>query len=102
MAALRNRLPFLTSVLKHQPWPPSTAVAPQLDLGKPVEEEKTPYYSPASFYPARLGDVLNGRYQLATKLGHGSNSTVWLARDLNQFVNFFLNLYEKSGHVARY
>lgn len=49
---------------------------------------KTPYYSPAKFYPARLGKVLNGRYQLVATLGHDSNSTVWLARDLNQFVNF--------------
>lgn len=75
------------SALKRQPWPQSTAVASQLDVREPVEEEKTPYYSPARFYPARLGEVLNSRYQLVTKLGHGSNSTVWLARDLNQFVN---------------
>lgn len=87
MAALRNRLPFTMSVLKHKPWPESTAVAPQLDCREPIEEEKTPYYSPAQFYPAQLGEILNGRYQLATKLGHGSNSTVWLARDLNQFVD---------------
>lgn len=87
MANLRNRLSFPISVLKHQPWPQSAALAPKLDIQEPVEEEKTPYYSPARFYPARLGEVLNGRYQLATKLGHGSNSTVWLARDLNQFVD---------------
>ncbi|OAX78444.1 CMGC/SRPK protein kinase [Emergomyces africanus] len=73
------------SVLKRQPWPQSTAVATQLHVQEPVEEEKTQYYSPARFYPARLGEVLNDRYQLATKLGHGSNSTVWLARDLNQW-----------------
>jgi serine/threonine-protein kinase SRPK3 len=87
MSALRNRLSFPLSFLKHKPWPQSTAVAPRLDAQEPVEEEQTPYYSPARFYPARLDEVLNRRYQLATKLGHGSNSTVWLARDLNQFVN---------------
>ena len=76
------------SVLKHQPWPPSTAVATQLNLREPIEEEKTPYYNPARFYPARLGEVLNNRYQLVKKLGHGSNSTVWLARNLNRFVSF--------------
>lgn len=80
-ANLRNRLSFPISVLKHQSWPQSAALAPKLDIQELVEEEKTRYYSPARFYPARLGEVLNGRYQLATKLGHGSNSTVWLARD---------------------
>ncbi|PGH00717.1 CMGC/SRPK protein kinase [Helicocarpus griseus UAMH5409] len=42
-------------------------------------------FHPARFYPVRLGDTLNGRYQLAIKLGYGSSSTVWLARDLNQW-----------------
>ncbi|PLN79814.1 protein kinase-like protein [Aspergillus taichungensis] len=51
---------------------------------KPVEEENTPYYDPRLFYPARVGDVLSDRYQLAAKLGYGSSSTVWLARDLDR------------------
>lgn len=79
MAALRYLRP-----LKHRFWPLSTAAAPRLDISKPIEEELTPYYDPCRFYPARLGDVLGGRYQIATKLGFGSSSTVWLARDLNQ------------------
>lgn len=69
-----------------RPWPLSTAVAPKLPVNEGIEEECTPYYTPTRFYPARLGDILIDRYQLATKLGYGSNSTVWLARDLNQFV----------------
>ncbi|PTU22309.1 hypothetical protein P175DRAFT_0431225, partial [Aspergillus ochraceoroseus IBT 24754] len=47
-----------------------------------VEEEKTPYYDPKRFYPARLGEIIDARYQLTTKLGYGTSSTVWLARDL--------------------
>lgn len=74
-------------VLKHRPYPPSTAIAPRLDNDQLVEEELTPYYDSSRSYPAQLGDVLNGRYQLATKLGHGTSSTVWLARDLNQCVS---------------
>ncbi|CAH0025935.1 unnamed protein product [Clonostachys rhizophaga] len=49
-------------------------------------EEKTPDYHPDRFYPARLGQILNQRYQLVTKLGFGANSTVWLARDLHRSV----------------
>lgn len=71
--------------LYHQPWPPCAIPAARLDLTCPVEEEKTPNYSPERFYPIRLGQLLNGRYQVATKLGYGANSTVWLARDLNRY-----------------
>ena len=74
-------------LLKHRPWPSSTVIAPRLDNGQPIEEELTPYYDPSRFYPAQLGDVLNGQYQLTTKLGHGTSSTVWLARDLNQYIS---------------
>lgn len=68
------------------PWPRSTAAAPALDQPQLIEEEKTPYYDPKRFYPAYLGEILNERYQVATKLGYGTNSTVWLARDLHQYV----------------
>lgn len=79
--------PFKT--LRHQPWPPPSAIAARLDPCHPVEEENSPLYDPAYFYPARLGEILNDRYQIVTKLGHGSRATVWLARDLHQFVLLF-------------
>lgn len=75
-------------ILQYRPWPLSTAVAPVISESKPLEEEKSPYYDPERFYPARLGEVLNNRYQIATKLGYGTGSTVWLARDLFQLVVF--------------
>ncbi|KAB5566427.1 kinase-like domain-containing protein [Coniochaeta sp. 2T2.1] len=71
--------------LRHQPWPPSPAVADRLDPTQIVEEEKTPYYSPDRFYAMRLGQTLNQRYQIVTKLGYGSSSTVWLAKDLHRW-----------------
>ena len=87
MAALKNTARTLLSPLRHQPWPLSTAIAKRIDINKLIEEEKSPYYNnPARFYPAHIGDVLDNRYQIAGKLGSGSNSTVWLARDLNRFV----------------
>ncbi|KAF4949127.1 hypothetical protein FGADI_9131 [Fusarium gaditjirri] len=72
-------------VLYRRPWPISSAVAPRLDPSIPVEEEKTPNYHADRFYPIHLGQVLAERYQIATKLGYGANSTVWLARDLNRW-----------------
>ncbi|KMU92502.1 GH08190p [Coccidioides immitis H538.4] len=39
-------------------------------------------YKPEQFYPANIGEVFNGRYQALCKIGYGTTSTVWLARDL--------------------
>lgn len=37
-------------------------------------------------YPVKIGDVLQNRYEIITKVGYGGCSTVWLARDLNRCV----------------
>ena len=34
------------------------------------------------YYPLRIGEVLNTKYQVVGKLGFGLGSTVWLANDL--------------------
>ena len=40
-------------------------------------------YHPGGYHPVLLGDVFNnGQYTVIRKLGEGSFSTVWLARDL--------------------
>ncbi|KAJ0420108.1 kinase-like protein [Aspergillus carlsbadensis] len=49
-----------------------------------IDEETLPGYLAERYYPARIGEVLNSRYQILTKLGFGSASTVWLCRDLNE------------------
>lgn len=81
---MNNHLKTPLRALRKTAWPRTTVTAPRLNTSELVEEEKTPYYDTRFYYPARLGDILAGRYQLATKLGHGSSSTVWLARDLRQ------------------
>ncbi|KAL3485704.1 kinase-like domain-containing protein [Aspergillus germanicus] len=47
-----------------------------------IEEKTLPGYLAEQYYPARIGEVFNSRYQILTKLGFGSASTVWLCRDL--------------------
>lgn len=47
-----------------------------------VEEESIPNYKAQRYYPVRIGEVFNKRYQVTGKLGYGSSSTVWLCRDL--------------------
>jgi hypothetical protein len=52
-----------------------------IDADQPIEEEELPGYHAHRFYPVRLGEVFQSRYQTVAKLGFGSSSTWWLARD---------------------
>ncbi|KID74804.1 SRSF protein kinase 1 [Metarhizium brunneum] len=38
-------------------------------------------YGPGGYHPVAIDDRLGGHYNVLQKLGHGSYSTVWLARD---------------------
>ena len=52
-----------------------------------IEETAEPWYRYDStrtshvFYPICIGEVLDHRYRIEHKLGHGGFSTVWMARD---------------------
>lgn len=43
--------------------------------------ERLDYYRPGGYHPIQIGDRLQGRYHVVHKLGYGSYSTIWLARD---------------------
>lgn len=53
-----------------------------IEADQQVEEEELPDYQADRFYPVQLGEVFQDRYQAIAKLGFGSSSTTWLARDL--------------------
>lgn len=53
-----------------------------IDKDTRIEEEELPNYVADRFYPMRLGQVFQEQYQIIAKLGFGSSSTIWLARDL--------------------
>lgn len=38
-------------------------------------------YKPGGYHPVHLGDRFHNRYEVVHKLGHGTYSTIWLARD---------------------
>ncbi|KAI2706405.1 hypothetical protein DTO012A7_5177 [Penicillium roqueforti] len=50
-----------------------------------VDEERCPNYIPQHYYPARPGEILGNNYQLLAKIGWGTSSTVWLARDITRY-----------------
>ena len=54
----------------------------QLPANQKLEEETLPDYLASRYYPTKIGQVFQNRYQLVGKLGYGITSTAWLARDL--------------------
>lgn len=77
---------YLRRIIQSVPCKPSPLPARLLPTADLVEEEHTPHYKSQHFYPVRLYEILNSRYQIAAKIGWGTSSTVWLARDLHQYV----------------
>lgn len=68
-----------------------------LPLHEKIEEERIPDYKAERFYPVRLGDVFESRYQVVAKLGFGTTSTVWLCRDLRYVLKMFRILFAYPG-----
>lgn len=50
-----------------------------IEDGEPPER-----YRPGGYHPLSIGDVLHQRYRIVHKLGFGSYSTIWLAKDVQQ------------------
>lgn len=63
----------------------------------PIEEERIFGYDPRRFLPVNPGDLLNNKYEIVTKLGWGTTSTVWLARDTQRYVIVYL---KSSSYVS--
>lgn len=67
------------------PVPPHTFPSSNFEIIDPslkIEEENLSFYDPRMFYPVRIGEVFQDRYQVITKLGWGAHSTIWLCHDL--------------------
>ncbi|KAL1848322.1 hypothetical protein Daus18300_013648 [Diaporthe australafricana] len=68
------------------PVPPHTFPSNGFEIIDPslkIEEETLSFYDPRLFYPVRIGEVFQERYQIITKLGWGAHSTIWLCHDLH-------------------
>lgn len=80
MSLLLRRLSWLG-----QAWKPlnfSNSNFKKIQLEEKIEEELYPDFVASRYYPVRIGEILRDRYQIVGKLGFGTTSTVWLARDL--------------------
>ncbi|RJE24407.1 STYKc [Aspergillus sclerotialis] len=75
-----------------------------LDPSKTFEEKTLPDYLKERYYPVHIGKVFKSQYQVVTKLGFGSSSTIWLCRDLlRRIPEIEISKHLKtfpSGHVG--
>lgn len=75
-----------TVFLPSKSTPVSTTASPDspvlLPASTPIEEEELPGYVAQDYYPTRIAQVFESRYRVLCKLGRGTGSTVWLAKDL--------------------
>lgn len=76
---LRERLIPRPSSLSFVKW--SSSSAPHFEYEWFADVETLERYRSGGYHPIQIGDRLHGRYRVVDKLGHGSFSTIWLARD---------------------
>lgn len=61
--------------------------------------ERPDYYRPGGYHPIKIGERLRDRYAIVHKLGSGSYSTIWLARDeqLDKYVAIKIGTADHSS-----
>ncbi|KAK3942337.1 kinase-like domain-containing protein [Diplogelasinospora grovesii] len=90
------RRPFYPSPsVRHPFFTPKMIDHLQYTAGVPAEDISR--YGPGGYHPIHLGDLLkDGRYRIRDKLGFGSFSTVWLARDDEKQMNVSIKVVVAS------
>ncbi|KAB8213561.1 kinase-like domain-containing protein [Aspergillus novoparasiticus] len=84
-----------------------------IETSQSIEEKELSDYQDDRFYPVRLGEIFQQRYQVVAKLGFGTSSTTWLARNLKnrQYVALkvgrtnirrLLDLFEITGEHSNH
>jgi serine/threonine-protein kinase SRPK3 len=69
----------------HKPWTPFRVLNSGFEVIKNdvlLEKEHLEDFRKGVYYPINIGDVFASSYQVVGKLGFGTTSTVWLARDM--------------------
>ncbi|PYI29535.1 kinase domain protein [Aspergillus indologenus CBS 114.80] len=84
---------------RRAPCPPMHFPTSGFDILPPsevLEEERFEHFRCGAYYPANIGDVLKAKYQVIGKLGFGTTSAVWLARDLEGHQYVSLKIYTRD------
>jgi serine/threonine-protein kinase SRPK3 len=79
-------LKWARGFLRRAPWTPlrfPTAGFDVIPTSQVIEEEAFEEFKTGNYMPVNIGDLFaSNTYQVVGKLGFGSTSTVWLARNL--------------------
>ncbi|EPE02185.1 protein kinase [Ophiostoma piceae UAMH 11346] len=95
---------WMPKLLRRSPLPPRVFANlnfERIDTDQKIEEETFSDYLAARYYPVRIGEVFALRYQVVGKLGYGTFSTVWLARDLNQHNHVVLKVFIRAQAMGK-
>jgi serine/threonine-protein kinase SRPK3 len=82
---MNSLLKWARAAIKRDPSPVLRFPTSGVEVIKPsqiLEEERYREFKKGHYYPVTIGEVLVSKYQILGKLGFGTTSTVWLARDL--------------------
>ncbi|KAJ6091686.1 hypothetical protein N7467_003655, partial [Penicillium canescens] len=86
LASIINPLRFFSTsgyqLSKEEPQSFPTSGFEVIPANVPAAEEQISDYSPHRYYPVYIGEIFQDRFQIRAKLGWGSCSTTWLARDM--------------------
>ncbi|KAI3112896.1 hypothetical protein CBS147333_3404 [Penicillium roqueforti] len=90
---------WATNVLRRAPSPPMhfpTSGFETIRSSEVLDEERFEQFKQGQYYPADIGDIFSSKYQVVGKLGFGTTSTVWLARDLEARQYVTLQIYTRD------
>ncbi|KAK2853215.1 hypothetical protein FQN49_005290 [Arthroderma sp. PD_2] len=73
----------------------------RIPASQKIEEETIPNYIASRYYPTQIGEIFKSRYQVVGKLGFGTTSTVWLARDMDCRRYVTLKIFIKSTSMGQ-
>ncbi|EDP49747.1 protein kinase, putative [Aspergillus fumigatus A1163] len=90
---------WATKALRRAPSPPMCFPTSGFETIRPSEvldEARFEHFKKGQYYPANIGYVLSTKYRIIGKLGFGTTSTVWLARDLEEEFQIYKQLNQGS------
>ena len=98
-------LKLFRNAIRHTPEPPLHFPTTGFDAFTDrfiVEKEQFDGFKTGQYYPVKVGDVYEGKYQVLSKLYFGTTSTVWLACNLVcGSTQDELRIYETLANASR-